>query len=50
MMVKTSSLTCKRCDHAWTARVNDVRQCPKCKSAKWDVPKPGKDKKCLKTL
>ena len=32
-------LTCLRCGYVWTPRQVDVRICPKCKSAKWDIPK-----------
>lgn len=30
-------LTCKRCGHTWRPRKEDVRQCPGCGSAHWDV-------------
>jgi len=36
MNVKIKELECKRCGHRWAPRVNDVRICPKCKSAYWD--------------
>jgi len=29
-------LKCKRCEHRWIPKKEDVRQCPKCKSAYWD--------------
>jgi Zn finger protein HypA/HybF involved in hydrogenase expression len=32
-------LKCLRCGHEWTPRQQEVRQCPHCKSALWDVPK-----------
>ena len=32
-------MVCKRCGYEWTPRVEQVRQCPKCRSVKWDVPK-----------
>ncbi|KKM99212.1 hypothetical protein LCGC14_1150050 [marine sediment metagenome] len=35
-------LTCLRCDYEWTPRIEEVTICPKCKSAKWDVPKEEK--------
>lgn len=35
--VRVVTLTCLRCGHAWTPRTSDVRQCPRCKSARWDV-------------
>ena len=34
-------IKCKRCGHEWVPRQVDVRICPKCKSALWDVPKKG---------
>lgn len=36
MKIKIPTLHCKRCGHNWTPRKDDVRQCPKCKSASWD--------------
>ena len=35
--VKVLTLTCRKCGHEWTPRQSDVRICPKCKTAKWDV-------------
>jgi Zn finger protein HypA/HybF involved in hydrogenase expression len=35
--VKLRKLKCQRCGKEWTPRQEDVRQCPKCKSARWDV-------------
>jgi ribosomal protein L40E len=32
-------LICKRCNHRWLPRAADVRQCPKCKTARFDQPK-----------
>ena len=32
-------IKCERCDYKWIPRKEDVRVCPKCKSAYWDVPK-----------
>ena len=40
-VVLPKPLKCKRCGHEWTPRQTDVRICPKCKSALWDVPKKG---------
>ena len=38
MKVKlTKQLGCKRCGHEWNPRKEDVRVCPKCKSAYWDI-------------
>lgn len=42
MRIKLKELECKRCGHKWTPRVNDVRQCPNCKNAKWDVEREAK--------
>jgi predicted nucleic acid-binding Zn-ribbon protein len=45
-MVKVNipQLECKRCGHVWTPKQEEVRQCPKCKSAYFDrEPKPKKD-------
>ncbi len=30
---------CKKCNHQWIPRKLDVRVCPKCKSAWWDIEK-----------
>lgn len=27
---------CKRCMHFWIPRVEDIKECPKCKSRVWD--------------
>jgi predicted Zn-ribbon and HTH transcriptional regulator len=35
-------LECRRCGHRWVPRIAEVRICPKCKSARWDEPKPTK--------
>ena len=29
---------CKRCGWTWASRKDDVRQCPRCKSARFDEP------------
>ena len=34
-------LKCQRCGGEWIPRKDDVRQCPKCKSAYWDLPRKG---------
>jgi len=39
MLIKMSKLECKRCGYKWYPKQPDVRQCPKCKSAKWDIEK-----------
>lgn len=35
-----TKLECKRCGKVWNARKEDVRICPNCKSAYFDIPKP----------
>ncbi len=35
-------LICQRCGYEWVPRVNDVRQCPRCKTIYWDKPKKEK--------
>lgn len=30
-------LKCQKCGHRWQPRQVEVRQCPKCKTYKWDV-------------
>lgn len=37
--LRIQTLTCLRCAHRWVPRQTDVRICPKCKSARWDVPR-----------
>jgi len=37
--IKKIGLKCERCGKEWVPRIEDVRQCPRCKSAYWDVPK-----------
>jgi Zn finger protein HypA/HybF involved in hydrogenase expression len=39
MKVKLQFLKCLKCDWKWVPRKSDVRMCPKCKTAYWDVPK-----------
>jgi Zn finger protein HypA/HybF involved in hydrogenase expression len=39
MKVKITKLQCERCGHQWIPKKEEVRQCPKCKSAYWDKPK-----------
>ncbi|KKK62295.1 hypothetical protein LCGC14_3005730, partial [marine sediment metagenome] len=36
MKIKLTKLVCKKCGHFWIPKVEEVRQCPKCKSAWWD--------------
>ena len=39
MEIKLKKLKCERCGHQWIPRVEDVRECPKCKSPYWNVPR-----------
>jgi len=40
MDIREKIRECERCGHQWLKRKSDeVRQCPKCKSAYWNVPK-----------
>jgi len=39
MIIKILKLNCKRCGHKWIPKKEDVRTCPKCKSAWWDTKK-----------
>lgn len=36
-IVKLPQAKCEKCNHKWTPRKSDVRLCPKCKTAYWDV-------------
>ncbi len=40
MKLKLKMLGCQRCGHRWIPRKAEVRQCPRCKTAYWDVKKP----------
>jgi len=44
MKVKVTKLKCLRCGKEWTPRKEDVRQCPYCKTAYFNVPKEEKIK------
>jgi len=33
---------CKKCGHRWVSRVENPRQCPKCKSYGWNEDKKGR--------
>jgi Zn finger protein HypA/HybF involved in hydrogenase expression len=37
--VKKYQITCKKCDHTWTPRKVEIRQCPKCHSPWFDKEK-----------
>lgn len=39
MKVPVIELVCKRCGHRWIPRKDEIRICPKCKSAYWDIDK-----------
>lgn len=39
MRTNVPTLTCLRCAHSWVPRQVEIRICPKCKSAYWDVPR-----------
>ena len=28
--------SCKKCGHVWLKRIDEVLQCPNCKTARWD--------------
>ena len=44
MKIKINKLNCKKCGYSWVPRKTDVRQCPKCKTAYWEVDRE-EDKK-----
>lgn len=35
---KSNTKTCLRCGHEWDSRVAKPKECPHCKSYKWDQP------------
>jgi Zn finger protein HypA/HybF involved in hydrogenase expression len=39
MKLIIEKLKCLRCNHEWVPRQEDVRICPKCKSAYWNKEK-----------
>ena len=43
MILKIKKLKCKRCEHEWVPRTEEVYLCPKCHSPKWNVEKEIKD-------
>lgn len=45
MNIKIKKIKCLRCGHKWIPRKSDVRQCPNCKSAYWNVLKEKEDAK-----
>jgi Zn finger protein HypA/HybF involved in hydrogenase expression len=42
MKVKLPKIKCQKCGHVWIPKKEDVRQCPKCKSVRFDEPKKEK--------
>ena len=47
--IKIPTLKCRKCGWKWMPRIEDVQQCPHCKSATWFKPrKPRKPKKTTK--
>jgi len=36
-MIKIQKIGCKRCGHNWIPRTEEIRVCPKCHSAYWNV-------------
>ena len=40
--VGIARLKCKRCNHEWTPRKEDVRICPNCRSPYWDIEREKK--------
>ena len=45
MKVKINQIECKRCSHKWLPRKEEIRQCPKCKTAYWETEKENKNGK-----
>ena len=50
-VITDTRLECKRCGHKWFPRKSEVKQCPKCKSVNFDIPKYKKQigNVCLET-
>ena len=38
--MEPETLKCKRCGYQWEPRKRNPRTCPRCKSHKWNEPKP----------
>jgi len=38
-IIELPKLICQKCGHEWIPRQGEIRQCPKCKSVWWDMPK-----------
>ena len=39
MKINIPKLHCERCGWNWAPRNEEVRLCPRCKSAYWDIPR-----------
>jgi predicted Zn-ribbon and HTH transcriptional regulator len=39
-MITVQGLECLRCGHQWVPKIKDVRICARCKSARFDTPRP----------
>lgn len=50
MIVDLNYITCKRCNHSWLPRKKEVRICPSCKTAWWDVEPEKKIEKLKETV
>ena len=35
--IEVSKCKCEKCGKEWTAKTTDPRQCPACKTAKWNI-------------
>jgi len=35
---ETKKITCLRCGYSWYPRQDEVFNCPKCKTSKWNTP------------
>jgi predicted nucleic acid-binding Zn-ribbon protein len=44
MKVKITKLECVKCGHIWIPKKEDVRQCPKCKTAYFNQKKENGNK------
>lgn len=44
MKVRNFTIKCRKCGHVWVPRIPDVRYCPNCKTAKFDMPQKEKGK------
>jgi len=42
MSMENKRIKCKRCSHEWFPRMENVKICPHCKSAYWDVERKTK--------